>query len=398
MKLKIKNIGAIKDVELNLNRVNVIMGPQSAGKSTIAKIISFCLWLDKEMLISADEYKVDHNFLQKHLFSFYGMGNYLVEDSYIYFEGNIITFEYSNNNVKLVKNEDIINCKLSKIAYIPAERILLSLPNIFSLKLPHSSISNFIFDWFSLQNKFRSGEEVLLSDLSIKYFYDDYEHRDKVLLENGKQLYMSEVSSGLQSIIPLYVSVKYLTDWIYKNEDEISVEKRMRINKSQSQLLTQNRYIHSSDNDKALMLNHISKPQFAQIIIEEPELNLFPQTQMTLMYNLLSMLNREQDCIVLTTHSPYILYALNNCMLAWMVKDKVANYNLSLSSSSFINPCSVSVWELQNGYFVTETGNSQHTIQDEDGLIRDNYFDKAMNTIMADFTDLMNEYITLKNA
>ena len=43
----IKNVGPIKQVDINLKRINVFIGMQSSGKSTIAKIISFCSWLDK---------------------------------------------------------------------------------------------------------------------------------------------------------------------------------------------------------------------------------------------------------------------------------------------------------------------------------------------------------------
>lgn len=38
-KLTIKNIGAIKLVEFEVNRINVFIGPQSSGKSTISKIL-----------------------------------------------------------------------------------------------------------------------------------------------------------------------------------------------------------------------------------------------------------------------------------------------------------------------------------------------------------------------
>ena len=38
--ITIRNVGPIKDVTLDLNKVNVIMGPQSSGKSTIAKWIA----------------------------------------------------------------------------------------------------------------------------------------------------------------------------------------------------------------------------------------------------------------------------------------------------------------------------------------------------------------------
>ena len=48
--IKIRNIGPIKEVEeITLNRVNVFMGPQSSGKSTIAKIISYCTWVEKDV-------------------------------------------------------------------------------------------------------------------------------------------------------------------------------------------------------------------------------------------------------------------------------------------------------------------------------------------------------------
>lgn len=40
--IEIRNVGPIKEVsEITLNSVNVFMGPQSSGKSTIAKIISY---------------------------------------------------------------------------------------------------------------------------------------------------------------------------------------------------------------------------------------------------------------------------------------------------------------------------------------------------------------------
>ena len=40
--LIIKNIGPINEVEFDLNKINIFMGPQSSGKSTIAKIVSYC--------------------------------------------------------------------------------------------------------------------------------------------------------------------------------------------------------------------------------------------------------------------------------------------------------------------------------------------------------------------
>ena len=46
-RLIIRNVGPVKSVDLRLNKVNMFIGPQGSGKSTIAKILSFCSWLEK---------------------------------------------------------------------------------------------------------------------------------------------------------------------------------------------------------------------------------------------------------------------------------------------------------------------------------------------------------------
>ena len=60
--LKIRNIGPVSSVALELRAVNVFMGPQGCGKSTIAKIISFCRWLEKDCLIHLSTEHVDKEY------------------------------------------------------------------------------------------------------------------------------------------------------------------------------------------------------------------------------------------------------------------------------------------------------------------------------------------------
>lgn len=50
----------------------------------------------------------------------------------------------------------------------------------------------------------------------------------------------------------------------------------------------------------------------------------------------------------------------------------------------------VSVWEIKNGKFFPYKENPNYTIQDERGLIRNNYFDRIMKNIMTDFAALMD--------
>ena len=77
-RLVVKNIGPIKDVELDLKKVNVFMGPQGCGKSTLAKIISFCSWLEKD---SDATLKAEAKGLVPLLTKYHRMEGYFREDS-----------------------------------------------------------------------------------------------------------------------------------------------------------------------------------------------------------------------------------------------------------------------------------------------------------------------------
>ena len=138
------------------------------------------------------------------------------------------------------------------------------------------------------------------------------------------------------------------------------------------------------------LVGDLSTPHYSRIILEEPELNLFPQSQIDLTYDILKMINVSRDTLFINTHSPYILYALNNCMLGGFVKDKIDDEELLVHKDSFINPQDVSVWELRDGVFSSTQENKDKRIQDKEGLIRSNYFDRVMHNVMADFRNLMN--------
>jgi predicted ATPase len=126
----------------------------------------------------------------------------------------------------------------------------------------------------------------------------------------------------------------------------------------------------------------------SQFIIEEPEQNLFPSTQRDLIYHLLEILKKaKQDHrLTLTTHSPYILYALNNCMMASLVGDKMkAEDKAKLKCfTSSIDPQKISIYEIEDGRL--------KNIQRENGLIKDNYFDQKMKELMDDFYIMLNYY------
>ena len=427
--ITIKNVGPIKDVTLPLNKVNVLIGPQSSGKSTIAKIISFCSWLEKEMTISQMTVDTDSDFIKKNLFDYHRVGSYFDENSEVVYEDDCMKFTFSNMRGKTFRGEHFLDSLSHKTAYIPAERIIASTPGVRSFSLFHSSLQTFLFDWWKMGAIYTKEHAVTIPDTGVNYFFDEKNNREIVQLASGKEINISEASSGLQSLIPMYVYLKYVTEWVFEHEDlqsfdrskiydkavlrrimlsdndgttEKDVERYIEEKKpdlSLNSLVTaiRNLRAHGAELDSHMLdiitfADNILHAHYANIIIEEPELNLFPTTQIEFLYSLLRMFKTDRDMMVITTHSPYMLYALNNCMIAYSVKEKLCDPALKEAIDFHgepIDPSLVSVWELRDGKLVGLSNDNQ-TIQDERGYIRSNYFNRIMKNVMSDFSNLMS--------
>lgn len=93
--LIIKNIGPIKDINITLNKVNVIIGPQSSGKSTINKIACFCSWVEKKVSLeqSFDFFLKDDNFITN-LIVFHKLDGYFSNDSKIMYASSVVKFSF----------------------------------------------------------------------------------------------------------------------------------------------------------------------------------------------------------------------------------------------------------------------------------------------------------------
>ncbi len=434
--ITIKNLGPLKDIEIELNRINVFIGPQSSGKSTIAKIISFCQWLEKDCISRNTTDQVTRTFTRDSLIKYHNISDYISEGSEFTFHGKALHIHFAHNKLTVTKNEGFDKVTLSKNAYIPSERNVLAVPGILSTKMPDNYLLEFIDDWQQIRGKYAEDDKLSILNLDGSYYFDETGNRDMLRLDNGKSIHLTQASSGLQSVTPLCVYIDYLTSWIFSHDEDQSAEDRERIRRTLVTRAVDNLRIedpelfdritidykaididtifnrisgpieNTSDTDRdpieikedLWLLNLLvrmsklgqgtSRPSRSNIVIEEPEQNLFPETQARLLYYILSKINHKRDSLVITTHSPYILYALNNCMLAHTVKgqaDDIIGDMTDIPESSFTDPASVSVWELGEGTICNSS-----TIQDEQGLIRGNYFDRVMHNIMADFNNLLN--------
>ena len=132
---------------------------------------------------------------------------------------------------------------------------------------------------------------------------------------------------------------------------------------------------------------HDKKKKSKTFIIEEPELNLFPETQMNLVNFLVSEINSTHSSLVLPTHSPYILTSLNNCMLAYEVGNKPGNNDKVgkiLEEKYWMNPDDVSAYRLKSD------GTTENIVDREEGLIKAEMIDGVSGILNEKFEELLN--------
>lgn len=422
----VKNIGPIEEVQLTLNKVNVFMGPQSSGKSTIAKIISYCIWVEKDVATSQslEVYQKKATLFKEHIENFHKMKGYFRANSYVLYKSEVLEIKWENGKC-IINWINQYAYKRSKIAYIPSERNMVILPEARKVEFGNTNVRSFLFDWFDARKKYSKENKLSILNLGVDYYYVEgsSNEEDHIKgLDNGLEydILLSNASSGLQSITPLAAMIEYLTKWIY-DEDNTSFELQEKQNKvgfslikekilkpyfkkesfTKEEELEKTKEIFNkakAENDSNIktylkdwkeLIENLFNTQNSQFIIEEPEQNLFPEAQRDLVYFLLERcLKKDDNRLTITTHSPYILYALNNCMLGGLVSEKMNEQDKSKLKclSALIKPENVSVYEICDGKL--------KRIQQEDRLIGNNFFDKKMKELMDDFYVMLNYYGT----
>lgn len=327
--IQIKNLGPIKDTGLiNLTDVLLVIGRQSSGKSTFMKVLCFCRWIEKKIMNSFENtiYAYTHNNrFTRELKQFHRIDEmYFKEDTEIIYDGDVVTIsltgvdQNAKINRKLEAWEDRYNSKLS---YIPAERNLVSavqnINDTYKAK-ERDSIFNFIQEWYEAKDTYGSDNKLNLSLTDDFKYYSD-KGLDYVVLPNGKPITSFYASSGVQSIMPIDVMTDYIMGVVGK---VVKFSMTDLMNRLMESLDTdvRNEIVHGAHEvteEELAPIREKMKYQSAQLFIEEPEQNLYPDAQRKLVQNIIRHLKavtsvgKHRSMVVLTTHSPYVLSILN---------------------------------------------------------------------------------------
>jgi len=426
-RLVIKDVGPItREAEVVFNRFCILIGPQSNGKSTIAKILSTCMWLEKESCTTLSESVIQNGEAFVSLVEdFHRMHNYIHSDrSYIRYESQYVKIIYDKGDfsLKFIQNEEY---KRNKISYIPSDRNVVTMKDIEKRNLEPTNFRSFLFDWLDATPTYDSNHMTSVLNLGVKYFFDSQKdgRRDMLMHENGVTyaIPLYDASSGMQSVVPMAVLMHYLVNDYFVNYDkEQSFERSQKSNvlawkvaetlttKYFPNEVTQYGYkkVYEDEvksktkegNTRAVTIteeminlyNNLNSPQNISFIIEEPEQNLFPKTQVDLFSDIVSSCNMEHpSSAFMTTHSPYLLAAANILLFAGKLERLGVDIDLLKSivpSLSFLYPGEFTAYSVSGG-------SCSSLINPETGMIQENELDTASDYNSEVFDKLYQLYI-----
>lgn len=331
-RIKIQHFGAIQQTNpdndgwLDIDKVTVFIGDQGSGKSTVAKLISTFMWIEKA-LVRGD---LDAKTLQRkgkfnQFLKYHRLENYVQSNSYIEYDGLAKHIIFENNQLKVQKNASHKqNYVLPQIMYVPAERNFISyVKNARELKIASESLQEFITEFNNTKNNLKQSFKLPIDDVSVEYD----RLNDKLNLKGADyKIQLSDGASGFQSAVPLLLVSDYLAKSVVNpnaNSTPMSEKERENFSKEMKQILENTDF---SDEQRRLAISLLSakfnKKAFINIV-EEPEQNLFPNSQWEILKELLKFNDLATfNQLLITTHSPYIINYLSICIKA----KQVSNY------------------------------------------------------------------------
>ena len=128
-------------------------------------------------------------------------------------------------------------------------------------------------------------------------------------------------------------------------------------------------------------------------ILEEPEAHLFPVAQKQLIELLALMINQNNDNqLIITTHSPYVLTVFNNLLFANRVVEKNPSTQSEVAQiipqDSWLSAKDFSAYSLGNQSVSQDTNYCEPIFNQEKGTIQQNYLDTVSEILGGDFQAL----------
>lgn len=391
--LEIKNFGPISNLKIDVDKnINIIIGPQASGKSTIGKVLFFCkkirdyyvdFVLQDSLFLDANPNELYINFLKyirrnfmgcfgttKHMASFEIRYSYSNKQSVtIRLREGYALFKFSDDMGKAIRNSlnDAIyiytqNLYQEDIDFITSFSTKVNLKN--EIKKHYTELANEIFG---------SDEDViyipagrsLLSVLSDQLDVIDVTTLDLSMKEFMERIRITRTRFGtkLDSVVSDYL--KTVQGQIKNTDIDIAKELIKYILKAD--------YVNDTDGEKLyfddthwvkliygssgqqeslwillLLFIVILEKRKAYVVLEEPEAHLYPEAQRHMVEFIALTMNSSNSKFLVTTHSPYILSSANLLIQSAIVENRyeVKNEDKIIKKQLRISPQKISAYKI----------------------------------------------------
>lgn len=429
-RLVMSQFGPLQQVDLELKDIMIFLGPQATGKSTITKAVYFFKTIRDDLFrLLFEILKGNYDDDGKPILTKFSK---LIRDKFLEYWGasyNLTDFQldfyYSSNSYILLKKEK------NFIDPIYSDEIKTTINDLFSKIINYK-------EKYELPLRYKTSAELLKFDsdyndflLNIKKDIDSLfqDERDLIFIPAGRSLLsiLSDQIIVLESSKLDYLTKSFInriqnirnffkddlnrlleikSEYIDSDRNNTKIKQAIDIIKS----IIQGTFISDRKGDriyfspdKYIKLNYASSGQqealwivllifllilenkTVSIVIEEPEAHLYPESQKLIVDLIALLLNNNTDNqIFITTHTPYILSAMNNLLYAYQLgQKKYSDVDEIISKEYWINPDRLGV------FFVTN-GTLTDIIDKETKLIETYWIDQASELVNSIFDELFN--------
>ena len=348
-RLIINQLGPIQHCKLDIRGTTILTGYQASGKSTIAKAVYFFRSLKEDLLqlilrratenaaslLLQRDLKTDFEMMVRNKFlntfgSSYGMDTNM-------------TLEYNyteNTRIGISLKEAFQSPNYVWVEYSATFRQFLG--GIHSADIKRDELQKDLIALFDDPYEavyIPAGRSILtLLSGQLNYIYSTMDDMQKRLLDACTRDYIERVmklrpqfSAGLDGLlegVPASPAHRKLLDEAQRLIRQVLKGNYSVVDGEERILIDQSRYVKinyaSSGQQESVWITNLLYYALAlnkktYFIIEEPESNLFPESQ-KLMIELIALVINAGNNVLLTTHSPYVLGAINNLLYADIVQ------------------------------------------------------------------------------
>jgi len=414
-KLTIRNLGPVRSVELELKPFMVVIGEQASGKSTLAKAAHFCLRIPEMIIMHVQECVIRNEpvgvepFKKTMIAEFFSIfGRDVLQASTLLsyaHETNVLikitTEQKSKRSLMVHFSESMMSC-MEHITQCVRESTLSHVnarieEKTYSYRSSPSLITQQVQNLSLWMNVYAQIKEVFGSQVQHRYIpagrglfsllSNQFMSLETKLLDTISSRFILEVMLLRQdadtSPAEAYEDENSHLDSLRKKEKEILKGSYLYQNQKEYIQFSGKRkipleYASSGQQEVLWILRLLQKwgvgKQSNHVIIEEPEAHLYPTAQKLLVDYLALFHNLGQNHVFFTTHSPYMLTAMNNLIYAGRLGEKYPEKtNQIIPRETWLNPDEIGAYQMEKGSLREIIQHEQMEIQAEelDGVSKD---------------------------